>query len=129
MWDYGQWKSEAERTARELSATTAIVRLPLLVSFEPDDHVVREIRLRATQGNKTQWFVGETRQPALAHEVAMAVWKIACLTTDERAGTWHLPGPERLTRYEIAVRIVDHLGLSRDLVEEIARPASWRWSG
>ena len=69
------------RTHRSASgrARAAIVRLPLLVSFDPDDHVVREIRASAARGETTQWFTDETRQPALAHEVAAAVWRIADL--------------------------------------------------
>ena len=117
VWDYGRWKAEAERIAVEPSAAAAIVRLPLLVSLDPDDHVVREIRTSAARGETTCWFTDETRQPALASEVAAAVWGIVELTTGDRGGTWHLAGPERLTRYEIALRVVDRLGLPRDAVE------------
>jgi dTDP-4-dehydrorhamnose reductase len=117
VWDYGRWKAEAERIALQRSGTAAIVRLPLLVSFDPDDHVVRKIRTSATQGETTQWFTDETRQPALAHEIAAAVWRIAELTTGVRGGTWHLAGSERLTRYEIALRVVDRLGLRRDVIQ------------
>ena len=119
VWDYGRWKAQAERIAVQRSDTAAIVRLPLLVSFDPDDHVVREIRTSAAQGETTQWFTDETRQPALAHEVAAAVWRIADLTTGARGGTWHLAGTERLTRYEIALRVVDRLGIRRDVVEAV----------
>ena len=122
VWDYGRWKAEAERIALQRSDTAAIVRLPLLVSFDPDDHVVREIRTSATQGEATQWFTDESRQPALAHEVAAAVWKIANLNAGARRGTWHLAGSERLTRYEIALRVVDQLGVGRDMVEAVTTP-------
>jgi len=122
VWSYGRWKAEAERIALVQSATAAIIRLPLLVSFDPDDHVVREIRTRAAQGETTQWFTDETRQPALAHEVAAAVWRIADLTTNVRGGTWQLAGCERLTRYEIALRVVDQLGLRRDVIEAVTTP-------
>ena len=117
VWDYGRWKAEAERIALQRSGTAAIVRLPLLVSIGPDDHVVREIRSSAARGEATRWFTDETRQPALAGEVAAAIWKMAELATGARAGTWHLAGSERLTRYEIALRVVDRVGLPRDAVE------------
>lgn len=122
VWDYGRWKAEAERIALHRSGTAAIIRLPLLVSFDPDDHAVREIRTSAAQGETTQWFTDEARQPALAHEVAAAVWRIANLTTGARRGTWHLAGAERLTRYEIALRVVDQLGVGRDVVEAVTTP-------
>jgi dTDP-4-dehydrorhamnose reductase len=123
VWDYGRWKAEAERIVREWSGRAAIVRLPLLVSVDPDDHVVREIRAGAARGETTRWFTDETRQPALAHEVAAAVWRIAALDAAARGGTWHLAGSERLTRYEIARRVIDRLGLSRDVVEAGVTPA------
>jgi dTDP-4-dehydrorhamnose reductase len=85
--------------------------------LDPDDHVVREIRASAARGETTRWFTDETRQPALAREVAAAVWRIAGLTAAARAGTWHLAGCERLTRYEIARRVVDRLGLRPDAIE------------
>ncbi len=34
----------------------------------------------------------------------------------------HLAGAERLTRYEIALRVVDQLGLGRDLIEAVTTP-------
>jgi dTDP-4-dehydrorhamnose reductase len=124
VWDYGRWKAEAERIARRRSAAAAIIRLPLLVSFDPDDHVVREIRAQAAQGETTRWFTDETRQPALASEIAGAVWRIAGLNPAARYGTWHLAGPERLTRYEIALRVVGRLGLEPGVIEAGLTPES-----
>ena len=126
VWDYGRWKARAERIVVERSGRAAVVRLPLLVSVDPDDHVVREIRAGAARGETTRWFTDETRQPALAHEVAAAVWRIAALTAGARSGTWHLAGSERLTRYEIALRVVDRLGLSPDVVEAGVDPGGRR---
>jgi dTDP-4-dehydrorhamnose reductase len=122
VWDYGRWKAEAERSALQRSNTAAIVRLPLLVSIDPDDHVVREIRTRAACGEQSRWFTDETRHPAPAHEIAAAIWRIASLPARSRVGTWHLPGCERLTRHEIALRVVDRLGLRRDIVEGVPTP-------
>jgi dTDP-4-dehydrorhamnose reductase len=122
VWEYGRWKLEAERIACQRSPATAIVRLPLLVSIEPDDHVVREVRDAANTGMASRWFVDETRQPAPASEVASAIWKITGLSVGLRSGIWHLPGAERLTRHEIARRVVDHLGLARDVVDGVVTP-------
>jgi dTDP-4-dehydrorhamnose reductase len=122
VWDYGRWKAEAERVALQRSSTAVIIRLPLLVSFDPDDHVAREIRTSAARGETSRWFTDETRQPALAHEIAAAVWRIADLATGARSGTWHLAGLERLTRYEIALRVVDQLGIGREVVEAVTTP-------
>lgn len=122
VWDYGRWKAEAESIALQRPGNAAIVRLPLLVSFDPDDHVVRAIRTSSARGETTQWFTDEVRQPAFAHEVAAAVWRIAHLTTHARDGTWHLAGSERLTRYDIALRVVEHLGIGSEVVEGATTP-------
>jgi dTDP-4-dehydrorhamnose reductase len=123
VWEYGRSKAHAERIALERQGRAAIVRLPLLVSVDPGDHVVREIRAAAARGETTRWFTDETRQPALAHEVAATIWRIVALDTPARDGVWHLAGAERLTRYEIALRVVDRLGLPRDVVEAGLTPA------
>lgn len=123
VWDYGLWKAASERIVLETLQSAAIVRLPLLVSFDPDNHVVHEIRARAMRGETSRWFTDEMRQPALAEEVAAAIWRIAHLTTDARTGLWHLPGPEQLTRYEIAERVVDRLGIGQHAIEPAVSPA------
>lgn len=38
VWDYGRWKARAERIVSRASATSVIVRLPLVVSLDPEDH-------------------------------------------------------------------------------------------
>ena len=121
-WDYGRWKATAERIVLDGSEHSAIVRLPLLVSIEPDDHVVRELRAAAASGAPTRWFSDELRRPALASDIAAAVWRIVALPPGERRGHWHLAGAERLSRFEIARRIVDRLHLPGALVEAAVQP-------
>lgn len=128
VWHYGRWKAQAEQIVSGGSITAGIVRLPLIVSVKPDDHVVDRIRSNAAQGERTVWFHDEIRQPALAAELADAVWRITSLEPAERAGAWHLPGPESLSRYEIATRVVTTLGLDANVVvaaptpPDVARP-------
>ncbi|HEY3831889.1 MAG TPA: sugar nucleotide-binding protein [Acidimicrobiia bacterium] len=122
VWDYGRWKAEAEDVVARRCSNAAIVRLPLLVSIDPDDHVVREIRRRVMRDETTQWFIDETRQPAPASEIAAAIWKIVELTSVARSGVWHLPGAECLTRHEIALRVVKRLGARGELVRGTTTP-------
>jgi len=122
--DYGRWKARGEALVTVLGAGSAIVRLPLLVSLHPDDHVTARIRHGAASGTATVWFDDEVRQPAMAHEVAEALWRIVRLDRSERTGAWHLPGPERLSRYEIAQRVAGALGLDAATIERGATPAS-----
>jgi dTDP-4-dehydrorhamnose reductase len=125
--DYGRWKAEAEQIVTALAVDPTIVRLPLVVSLDPDDHAVARIRHGATRGEPTAWFGDEWRQPAEASELARAVWRIASLGPVDRAGQWHLPGPESLTRFEIAQRVVAVLGLDPGSIRmELAPPTTDR---
>lgn len=121
-WDYGRWKADAEHVVRARSASNAIVRPSLLVSLAPDDPAVERIRTAAARGATTAWFDDELRQPAHAQDVAEALWRIASLAPERRAGAWHLPGPETLSRYQVARRVVDRLGLGREAVSAEHRP-------
>lgn len=120
--DYGRWKAAAEDLVRERLRATAIIRLPLIVSIEPPDTAVTAIVEGATTGRPTTWFVDELRHPARADEIADAIWRIAGLDTDRRAGSWHLPGPERLSRHDIALRILAALDFPGEVI--VAAPAA-----
>jgi dTDP-4-dehydrorhamnose reductase len=75
VWDYGRWKARAERIVAGGVETSTIVRLPLIVSLDPEDHVVARIRQGAAPEAPTSWFVDELRQPAAASELAEALWR------------------------------------------------------
>jgi dTDP-4-dehydrorhamnose reductase len=122
IWPYGEWKAMAEDVVSARSPRSAVVRLPLVVSVDPADAVVEKIRSGAEAGVPTRWFHDETRQPAMAPDVAAAIWRIVQLRVDRRAGVWHLPGPERLTRYEIGQRVVASLGLDPGCIMRASTP-------
>jgi dTDP-4-dehydrorhamnose reductase len=115
--DYGRWKAAAEQLVTSLVPGSSIVRLPLLTSIDPEDHVARQIRAAAEEGRTTPWFTDEIRRPAMVAEVAEALWRIAALPPEERAGSWHLSGPVRMSRYEIAERLLPHMGLPATVIE------------
>ncbi|CAN5877153.1 hypothetical protein BH24ACT6_BH24ACT6_13150 [soil metagenome] len=35
VWEYGRWKARAEQVVTRASASSAVVRLPLIVSLDP----------------------------------------------------------------------------------------------
>ncbi len=125
VWDYGKWKAEAEGAATDGCPGAAIVRLPLIISVDPPDHIATAIRAGA-DGEPPTWYTDEMRQPAMAEDLAIALWAIATLPPVERAGVWHLPGPELLSRLEIAQRTVDALGLDPGLLVGTPTPAGAR---
>lgn len=121
VFDYGRWKAAADAIVQRARPTAAIVRPSLLVSIDPDDHVVAQLR-DGDAAAPTAWFTDEIRRPAWTGEVAAAIWRIAALPAEERAGAWHLMGPERLSRFEIARRLVGRLGRPDDVVTGDRRP-------
>jgi dTDP-4-dehydrorhamnose reductase len=124
VWDYGTWKADAERIVTERGDRSAIVRLPLIVSLDPDDHVISGIRRGAARNEPTTWFDDEFRQPAAATELAAALWRIALLGPDDRSGAWHLSGPETLSRYQIAQRVAAALHLEDSMIKAEHTPPS-----
>lgn len=121
VWDYGRWKTEAERLVLATDPDAAVVRLPLIVSLDPPDHVLAQISAAGSKGERTIWFTDEMRQPAWAEDIAGGIWDIAALPPGHRAGCWHLPGPERLSRFDIAGRGVEAAGLDRSWI--VAEPS------
>ncbi len=121
VWDYGRWKTEAEQAVAG-RAGGVIVRLPLLLSLAPSDAATRRIAEGAVAGRDVGWYAGERRQPALASEVARALWSILEIPATEVSGVWHLAGPERLTRRELGARVAAALQV-RDPGIEVPPPA------
>lgn len=132
---YGRWKAEAERIVADFDRRSAVVRLPLVVSLEPADAAVASICEGAAIGKPTTWFDDELRQPAMAAQIARAIWRIAWLGEAERGGVWHLPGAQLMSRYDIAQRVVGALDFDDTCVNaestpgDIVRPRVLHLSG
>lgn len=121
VFDHGRWKAESETIALQAPVSSCVVRLPLVVSVDPADRSMSLIRAAAAEGRTTRWFDDEFRRPAMAADIAGGLWRIAALPPDRRSGVWHLGGPELLSRFEIALRMVDALNVDRRSV--VAEPA------
>ncbi len=123
--DYGRWKAEAERVAGDRTEN-AIVRISLVTSNEPPDHMLREIDSDG-DGPAPVWFDDEFRQPTQGREVAAGLWRISTLDPVRRGGVWHLPGAERLSRHQIAQRLCVNAGLDPTLaIRKTTPPGSSR---
>lgn len=122
VWDYGRWKAEAEQLVLRGVVGWAVVRLPLVISLDPEDRAVQRIRDGARQRQPTTWFHDEIRQPAMASDIAGALWQLGSLEPEGRSGIWQLPGPESLSRYEIARRVVDAMKLDPTSIISVAAP-------
>jgi dTDP-4-dehydrorhamnose reductase len=117
--EYGRWKARAERYARETMPAAAVVRTSLLTSFDPPDPrsewVARGLRGHAP----LRLFSDEIRCPIAVVDLARQLWEIASLGGTDRAGVWHLAGPEALSRFALGLLIADTLGLDASRIQAV----------
>lgn len=116
--DYGRWKVEAERACVAAVADACVVRVSLIVALDPPDRVTAALFDAIDRGASPTMFVDEWRQPVAATDLAAAIWAIVALDRSGRAGVWHLPGPERCSRHDLAVALARASGRDPAAVAE-----------
>ena len=127
---YGQHKAEAERAIQELYPAAIIARLPLLYGLtgRPDNFMFHWLR-KLKEGETVPAFSDEFRTPGSGLDIAKGLFQ---LLEANQAGIWHLAGPERISRYDFAIKmakafsIPEHLiipSLQKDVKMPAARPA------
>jgi len=109
--DYGRWKAAAESEAQDLITDVSIVRTSMIVSLDPLDRGTAALVAALRSGTAVTLFTDEMRQPIRAEDLAAEIWDMVMLDRDQRAGVWHLPGPERMDRHALGVRLATRLGL------------------
>lgn len=114
---YGRSKATAERIVRDACPDAVIVRNSLIVAADGSDGPSAWAVERLRAGERVTFFDDEFRQPILAEDLADQMWEIAQLPVAERAGVWHLPGPERMSRAQVGYWLCDRFGLDRSLVD------------
>ena len=118
--DYGRWKLEAEQLASAAVPDATVTRTSLVVASDPPDHQTRWLGRALASGDPVTLFHDEYRTPVRADDLAAALWVLAgaapgaggtVLDRAERAGPWHLPGPERLSRAGLGRRVATVWGM------------------
>ena len=100
---YGAAKAEAERIVSGLLPAATIVRTSLVTCFDPPDPRTEPI-LQALRGERppVTLFTDEYRRPVRVEDLAAALVE---LVDRPFAGILHIAGPERLSRYDLGLRI------------------------
>ncbi len=117
---YGQLKLEAEAAVRD-AAPDAVTLRPSLMAGE-SGIVLRpayECDL-LVRGRPVDLFVDEWRSPVHVDDVARAAWDLCALDV---AGTYHVGGPERLSRMEFGRALCRMFRFDTSLLREARRPA------
>lgn len=114
--EYGSSKAEGEAMA--LAAGARVARLPLL--FGPDERGrgASEMVLRAVRtGSRLGLYTNEYRTPLLVADAARGLADLLLGSGLLRIA--HLPGPERVSRWELGRRLCVVLDLPADILEPV----------
>jgi dTDP-4-dehydrorhamnose reductase len=109
---YGRTKAAGEERVRAADPRAACVRLPLLFGDSAGRGLGASDALLAAlaRGERPPLFRDEWRTPLDAANAAEALLE---LSQGESTGTLHVAGPERLSRLELGLAILEAHGLSR----------------
>ncbi len=113
---YGRAKAEAEADVASAVADAAVVRTSLVCATDPLDPRSAWVVDTLRAGDPITLFTDEIRCPVRADDLARMLWDIVALPRAERAGPWHLVGPDALSRHELGVLLAAsaRLGPGRD---------------
>lgn len=121
---YGRSKVLAEAAVREGVADVAVVRTSLLLAHDGSDPTSAWAIETLRSGGRVTFFDDEIRMPMFVDDLAAQIWEIVGLPRSERAGVWHLVGPEALSRAQVGAILCERFGLDRSLVDVAAAPAT-----
>lgn len=112
---YGRHKLEAEQRIRAIYPAATLCRLPLLYgpSSPCGTCFLQDFLARWRAGQSLSLFVDEYRTPAYVEDVAAGL----LLALDHPGMVLHLGGPERLSRYEIGLRMAEVFELDAALIQ------------
>ena len=109
--EYGRWKTKAERYVRQQDPQAAIIRTSLITQFTPLDTRSAWVANSLRENKPISLYVDELRCPIIVEDLAHQIWEMTTLSADERAGVWHLVGPEVVSRYALGLLVAAHEGL------------------
>jgi dTDP-4-dehydrorhamnose reductase len=109
--EYGRFKAQTEDYVRQRAPGAAIVRTSLLVSLDPPDPRTAWVLAGLRGERRVSLFTDELRCPTEVGDLAGQLWELAELPAAERAGVWHLAGPEAMSRYALGVLLAGVLGM------------------
>jgi len=113
---YGRTKLAGEEAALAVHPDAAVARVTLVVGrgHGPRGTASEAVAWGLRAGRPLRLFADEYRTPVDPESVARAV---ALLLRGTATGRFHLGGPERVSRYELGLRVGRALGLPTDGVE------------
>jgi len=117
---YAETKLEGERVVLAEAPGAAVARVALVVGrgFGPRGTASETIAWRLRAGQPVRLFTDQYRTPVDPESVAQA---IAVLLRGSASGVFHLGGPERVSRYELGLRVTRLLNLSAAAIQTLTQ--------
>jgi dTDP-4-dehydrorhamnose reductase len=115
---YGRTKLAGEEATRAEDPGSAVARVSLVLGcgFGSRPTASEAVAWNLGQQRRVRLFVDQFRTPVDAGSLAEALRR---LLEGSATGTFHLGGPERLSRHELGVRTARRLGLDAGLIEPV----------
>ncbi|MBN1447218.1 MAG: SDR family oxidoreductase [Bacteroidetes bacterium] len=117
---YAETKAEAEEAVRLRCPHSHVLRVALMYGTDAWKRPASFLSWNAgdpLRGKPVRLYTNQYRMPLYVNDVALAIELL--LQRDIPFGTWHLAGPERLSRHEIGLRIAAHFGIDADLMQPV----------
>ena len=121
LLSYAAMKAEAEALVRSEHSGAVVIRTSLMVGesgimIRPSYECESLVR-----GQPVELYRDEYRSPTHVDDVAHAAWE---LCAHEVSGTFHVAGPERLSRVELGRLLCELFRFNPALIREVDRPPS-----
>ena len=116
---YGQSKLAAERLVQASTGRWAVARTVLVYGVAHDygrTNIVLWVRDSLRAGTPIKVVADQWRTPTLAEDLAEGCWLLA---RHGAQGLYHISSDELLTPYDMALRVADHFGLDKSLIEKV----------
>ena len=115
---YGRTKLQGEEAVLSLCPRSAVARVPLIAGrgHGPRGTASESVAWALRAGRKVGLFTDQYRTPADADSIAPA---LAALLRGDHTGRFHLGGPERVSRYELGLRVARVHGIPPDGIEAV----------
>ena len=117
---YGKTKLEAEQLIKESGISHIIARVCMLYGYNGDNSersFARWVFENLKEGKQINVFTDYFGTPTLVDDIAIAVAEL--LKTDKK-GIYHVSGPERISRHDLAVKISETFKFRDGLINPVA---------
>ncbi|HLA78185.1 MAG TPA: SDR family oxidoreductase, partial [Vicinamibacteria bacterium] len=117
---YAQSKLGGERAVLVEAPGAAVARIALVYGrgFGPRGTASETIAWRLRAAQPVRLFTDQYRTPVDPESVAQA---LAVLLRGDASGVFHLGGPERVSRYQLGLRVAELLGLPAEQIEAVTQ--------